>query len=271
MSILPPQATSGNILIIDDTPANLQVLVAILTHQGYTVRPVLNGRLALQAMALERPDLVLLDIDMPEMNGYEVCRIIQEREDWKEIPLIFLSALNDTPAKVKAFQAGGVDYITKPFQIEEVTARIATQLKNHFLQSQLEKTIQDLDERIRAQVKEISDSQIAAIFAMAKLAESRDDETGKHLDRVRMFCKLLATWLMEQSEYGEQISPAFIENIYHASPLHDIGKVGIPDSIVLKPDRLTPAEFEFMKQHTLLGADTLKAVANQYPHKGLLD
>jgi len=262
---------SADILIVDDTPANLHILADMLKERGYATRPAPSGRLAIQAAELEPPDLILLDISMPDMDGYQVCRALKANPRLKEIPVIFISALSETLDKVKAFSAGGIDYVTKPFQIDEVYARVDAHLKIRRLQLELEWTIQGLEERVREQVKEISDSQIATIFALAKLAESRDDETGEHLERVRTFCKILAVRLYTQPGYREQISDRFIETIYQASPLHDIGKVSIPDRILLKPGKLTPEEFETMKQHPLLGAHTLEAVSHKYPNNPIIN
>ena len=260
----------ANILIVDDTPANLHVLFEMLKRRGFTPRPVPSGKLALQAMEIEPPDLVLLDITMPEMDGYQVCQSIKSNERLKEIPVIFISALSETFDKVKAFAVGGVDYIPKPFQVEEVYARIETQLKVRRLQLELKKTIQTLEERVQAQVKEISASQMATIFALAKLAESRDDDTGKHLERVRTYCRLLAERLSRNPAHGNAISSTMIDDIYHASPLHDIGKVATPDRILLKPGKLTADEFAVMKQHAPIGAQTLEAVARQYPQNQMI-
>jgi putative two-component system response regulator len=262
---------TANVMIVDDTPANLRLLSDMLKNRGFTPRPVPSGKLALQAMEIEPPDLVLLDVTMPEMDGYEVCRILKADQKLMHIPIIFISALTESFDKVKAFSSGGVDYITKPFQIDEVYARIENHLGLRWLQVEHENTIHNLEDLVKQQVKQISDSQVATIFALAKLAESRDDETGKHLERVRVFCKMLSTHLFDHSDYASQISPGFIENIYHASPLHDIGKVGIPDRILLKPAKLTPEEFVVMKQHTILGAQTMQAVAEQYPHNPLIN
>ncbi len=264
------RCSSANILIVDDTPANLHVLFDMLKQRGFAPRPVPGGRLALQAMKIEPPDLVLLDITMPDMDGYEVCRSIKTNEKLKEIPVIFISALAETFDKVKAFSVGGVDYITKPFQVEEVYARIETQLEMRRLQMELKKNIQTLEERVQAQVKEISASQMATIFALAKLAESRDDETGKHLERVRTYCRRLAEHLSQNPAYSNAISSTMIDNIYKASPLHDIGKVAIPDHILLKPGKLNVDEFEVMKLHTLFGAHTLEAVTRQYPQNQMI-
>ena len=133
----PPTQTSANILMVDDTAANLQLLTGMLKGRGYKVRPVSSGEMALRAVETHAPDLILLDISMPEMDGYEVCRRLKADERWRDIPVLFISALSDTEDKVRAFQAGGVDYVGKPFQFEEVDARVRTHLALHRQQQEL--------------------------------------------------------------------------------------------------------------------------------------
>jgi putative two-component system response regulator len=251
-------------MIIDDTPANLDLLTGMLRQKGYRVRPALSGKLAIQAAKNDPPDLILLDIAMPEMSGYEVCEKLKADKDLREIPVIFLSALSETIDKLKAFSLGGVDYITKPFQFEEVHARVKTHLKIRQLQSEVEIYSQKLEELVRIQVKEIFESQMATLFSIVKLAESRDDNTGKHLERVQKICRLIALNLADNPRYGTVITQYYTENIFYASPLHDIGKVAIPDNILLKPGKLTRDEFEKMKAHTIMGAKTLEAVQHEY-------
>ena len=207
---------------------------------------------------------------MPDMNGYEVCGKLKANARLREIPVIFISGHGDVIDKVKAFDTGGVDYVTKPFEFGEVLSRIETHLKIRRLQLELETHNRNLENLVAEQVKEISDSQLATIFALAKLAESRDEDTGAHLERVQKVCRLLATRLAEQLKFQSHIGSAYLRNIYHASPLHDIGKVGIRDAILLKPGRLTPEEFDLMKFHTTLGAGTLAAVRQTYPKNSLI-
>ncbi|MEI7996225.1 MAG: response regulator, partial [Methylococcaceae bacterium] len=248
----------GNILIVDDVPANLTLLTNMFKEKGYRVRPVPSGKLALKAIEHEPPDLILLDITMPEMNGFEVCQILKGDTRFCEIPIIFISALTETLDKVKAFKNGGVDYVTKPFQFEEVEARVETHLKLRRYQAHLEELVEE-------QVKEIYDSHMSTIFALSKLAESRDTDTGKHLERVQIFTRLIAEKLSCEEPFKRTIDASFINTIFHASPLHDIGKVAIPDNVLLKPGKLTTEEFEIMKAHSLLGASTLEAVRENYP------
>lgn len=260
-----PAAPTADILVVDDTPENLRVLAGMLKQKGHRVRPVPSGALALSAARKSPPDLVLLDINMPEMNGYEVCERLRREPDLENVPVIFISALTETLDKVRAFAAGGNDYVTKPFQFEEVSARVDTHWKVRRLQLELERYNRQLQDLVQAQVKEISDSQMATIFAIARLAESRDEETGRHLDRTRSSCRLLAHRLAERRASEREIGPDFVENIFLASPLHDIGKVSVPDNVLRKPARLTPDEFGIMKRHAPVGADTLQAVLDQYP------
>jgi putative two-component system response regulator len=254
-----------NIMIVDDTPENLQLLSSMLNRQGYGVSAFPSGKMALTAAMRKTPDLVLLDINMPEMNGYEVCEAFKSRGDLKDIPIIFISALGDTDDKVRALKCGGVDYITKPFQMEEVYARVDTHLQLNTVRDVLRQFNDKLKERVAQQVEEINKSQLAMIFALAKLSHTRDDDTGMHLERVQHLCRLLSTALSKTPAFEHEITPDFIETIFHASPLHDLGKVGIKDAILLKPGRLTDEEFEIMKTHTTIGAATLASVQRQYP------
>lgn len=261
----------SNILIVDDTPANLRLLAGMLGEEGYRVRPVPNGRLALQSAAADPPDLILLDINMPEMDGYETCRRLKADPVLKTIPVIFVSALSETLDKVKAFGAGAVDYITKPFQVEEVLARVETHLINRQLHRQLEIHNRNLQALVADQVREIADSHIALILALSKLAESRDDDTGKHLERTQRYCRILAERLRREPEFCILIDDEFVDNIFHSSPLHDVGKVAIPDAVLCKPGKLTDDEFAVMKTHTIRGADTLRTVAQSYPNNSFVN
>lgn len=259
------------IMLVDDTPANLELLRAMLHKKGYKVLVFPGGEPALRALERKEPDLILLDIMMPEMNGFEVCGRLKEDERLREIPVIFISALDDTQSKVRAFTAGGVDYVTKPFQPEEILARVQTHVTLRQVRRELEKHMSELEELVREKVKEISDSQMATIHAMSKLAEYRDDQTGRHIERTRELCAMLAGKLRENPRYALLIDDAFVENIYHASPLHDIGKVGIPDAILLKPGKLTEEEFEIIKRHPRIGATTLSWVRSKYPQNAFIN
>ena len=257
------QKLGPTLLIVDDVPTNVEVLARMFWQKGYNVRVALSGDLALQVMRNSKPDLVLLDINMPGMNGLQVCEHMKANPLWSSIPIIFISAMADAADKVKAFAAGGVDYVTKPFELVEVEARVDTHLKLFFYQQRLEDLVAE-------QVREIAEAQMETIFALAKLSESRDDATGQHLDRVKIFCRLLAEALQAQNDSELPIDAVFMKNIEQASPLHDVGKVGISDLILLKPGKLTAEEFECMKEHTLIGARTLAIVQERFPHNAFI-
>jgi cyclic di-GMP phosphodiesterase len=255
-----------SVLVVDDTPANLQLLSQMLKEQGYRVRPVPSGKLAIQAALNDPPDLILLDINMPDMNGYEVCLRFKATGKLEHIPVIFISALNEPMDKMKAFSVGGVDYVTKPFHFEEVQARVDTHVKLHRLQVELEKHNRDLNSLVQEQVKEISASQMATIVALAKLAESRDDNTGNHIMRVQAYVRVLALQLSKLPGFNTHIDSTYIENLFFTAPLHDIGKVGITDQVLLKPGELTPSETVTMRRHTVIGSQTLQEVLRIYPN-----
>ncbi len=261
----------ATIMVVDDMPANLNLLREMLQVFGYRIQAFPRGAMALRAATAKPPDLILLDINMPEMNGFEVCRHLKADKVLKDIPVIFISALTDTAEKVKAFSLGGVDYVTKPFQIEEVHARVETHLRIRWLQRELAKHNQDLENLVRQKMEEISSSHLATIMAVSKLAEQRDDDTGQHIERTRTLCRMVAKTLQNTTRYAKCISEAFIRDIYHASPLHDIGKVGIPDHILLKPGSLTREEFDIMKTHSQIGADTLKMVQDNYSRNSFIN
>lgn len=261
----PEDTRRKEIMVVDDQPVNLRLMEAILSKLGYAVHSFPRGRLALAAAAENPPDLILLDVSMPEMGGYEVCRKLRTDTALSKTPVIFLSGRAETEDKVAGFQAGGVDYVTKPFNAEEIKARIETQLRLHDLQRKVEGQNRELGRLVQEQIREITEGQMATIFALAKLADSRDNETGKHLERVQALCQVLAEEISAWPEYAGIIDAEYVRYIFEASPLHDIGKVAIPDSILLKPGRLTAEEFAVMRTHTTRGAETLELVLSKYP------
>ena len=257
------------ILAVDDTKYNLDLLVNTV-GEHYDLSVAMDGPSALRLIEAAPPDLILLDIMMPGMDGFQVMAKLQEDPRTRDIPVIFLSALSEIGSKAKGFAMGAVDYITKPFQIEEVFARVNTHLKLRLSQERLQLFNSQLQDLVAHQVEEISHSQQAMIFALAKLSHTRDDDTGLHLERVQHLCKILATRLADESGTDEHLTTDFIAAIYHASPLHDVGKVGIADAILLKPGKLTAEEFDVMKTHTTIGAATLESVHKLYPNNSFI-
>ncbi len=252
------------ILVVDDDLTDLHVLVEMLRECNYQTRSALNGKMALQIAQIELPDLILLDTNIPELDGIEVCERLKVDRALKDIPVIFLSDQNENPDRGKYFRAGGADFLMKPFQREEVATRIDNQLKMRRLQIELEQQDLRLLRLIQPQIKEVADLHMATIFALAKLVDGRENP-GRHLERVQIYSRALALKLREKPAYRSQVEADFIEHLYQASPLHDIGKVAIPDTVLLKPDQLTPEEFKVMTSHTILGAQALRTIHEQYP------
>jgi len=255
----PQQIQKAKIMVVDDDPATLALLNTLLVVHGNEVVVFPTGAIALSALRNYLPDLILLATNIADSDAYQLCRQLKQDLRLRDIPVIMLSDNQDPANKMRAFHLGAVDYIAKPFHFEELRARIAVFLNLCMLEGKLK-----FQQMVEKKVREISDAQQATIFALAKLAEQRDEDTGRHLERVREFCRLLAERLGDGSPYSHYITPEFVDCIQHASPLHDIGKVAIPDRILLKPGPLNPEEFEIMKTHTVLGAENLQQVYNLY-------
>ncbi len=262
--------TNSTVMIIDDTPLNIRVLHEILEKNNYEIMAFADGDMAIEAINQYPPDLILLDIMMPKMSGYDVCDYLKKQDKTADIPIIFISALNGTRDKVKALELGSIDYISKPFEPEEVLARVRTHIKLYKLQNQLKNYNKQLEKEVSKKVDEQIKLIEGSALALAKLTESRDFETGQHIVRVQIFCELLAKLLKENTKYNEVINDEFIKNIYYASALHDIGKVGIPDSILLKAGKLMKQEFEVVKQHVTKGAETLEEIIKLYPENRIM-
>jgi putative two-component system response regulator len=230
------------ILVVEDDGISAEMLENALAAFGHQVTLAGNGREALELIRTGLYRLVISDWEMPEMTGIELCRQIRHRRFSGYVYTILLTARQGTQNIVEGLDAGADDFITKPFQPEELRLRIRT------------------GERILA-----LESREVTIFSLAKLAESRDPETGAHLERIREYCRSLARDLSRKERFRDQVDGDYVQLIYMTSPLHDIGKVGIPDRILLKAGPLTREEFEVMKQHTAIGSETLEAAARAHP------
>lgn len=261
---------SANILVVDDTPENLRLLFRALFGAGHRVRAAPSGAEALRLARNEPPDIILLDIDMPEMNGFQVCEELQNDPVLGRIPVLFISAMDDTASKLHAFVRGGRDFVTKPFNVEEVLARVATHVELRRLEVALSAQKFELEKVVAAQVQEISEAQVATIVALAKLSESRDDQTGMHVERIGRLSDVLIRIAKRLSNHSEEYDDGLLRVIGRAATLHDIGKVGIPDAILLKPGKLSTEEFETMKTHSVVGANTLDLVLESYPRNDLV-
>jgi putative two-component system response regulator len=260
----------ARILVIDDTPTNLRLLARALTAVGHRVRAACGGTMGIEMARAEIPDLVLLDLAMPDLDGFQVCEAMSRDPDLRAVPVIVISASHDTQAKVKALRAGGRDYITKPFSVDEMLARVTTHLQLRRLEVALADANTSLTRQVAEQIREISEAQMATIVALAKLSESRDDATGMHVVRIGEISRLLADAVRRRGDSRARLTEQQVLVIGKAAVLHDIGKVAIRDAVLLKPGKLTPEEFEVMKTHAEIGACTLEAALASYPRNELI-
>ena len=247
------------VLIVDDTPENL-VLLHNLLKGRYQSKVANNGDRALAVAATAPvPDLILLDVDMPGLSGFEVCQRLKSDPRTADIPVIFLTARAEVEDEQRGFDAGGVDYVIKPISPPVVLARVRTHLKLKAVADFLKDKNAFLRSEVDARTRELQVIQDVTIMAMASLAETRDNETGNHIRRTQHYVRALARKLKSHPRFRGALDNETIELLFKSAPLHDIGKVGIPDRILLKPGKLTPAEFEVMKTHTTLGRDAIAA------------
>lgn len=263
-------STQANILIIDDSPVQQIPLLEILRKQRHLVQPVENTASALENVSVAQPHLIFINLHAKSENAYETCTLLRAQDSLSYTPIIFYCNDPEDIDRTLAFQVGASDIIYKPFVTQEIDTRTKIHLAVSRFHEQVDSCARELRIAVSEQLREVSEAQLAMILAMSKLAEFRDEDTGRHLDRVQVFCELIARKLSENEEYSTVIDDEFILNIFHASPLHDIGKVAIPDAILLKPGRLDPDERKIMQTHSACGAETLDAVLKQYPHNAFL-
>lgn len=248
------------ILIVDDTPDNITLLSALLKDK-YKIKIATNGLKALHIASLDpSPDLILLDVMMPEMDGYETCRRLKDNPQTHQIPIIFLTAKSQVSDEEMGLKLGAVDYISKPVSPPIVLARVATQLNLVRARNLLQDQNKNLECLVKDRTLKLAKMQDAIIMAMASLAETRDNETGNHIRRTQNYVAALARQLKDMPRFSSELTDENIELLYKSAPLHDIGKVGIPDNILLKPGKLTSEEFEVMKLHTNYGRETILSV-----------
>ncbi len=238
----------SRILIVDDTKANIDILVSALGKK-YKLSVALDGNSALAQARENIPDLILLDVMMPTMDGFEVCSKLKEDPLTSSIPIIFITALNETDFVTKGFRLGAVDYIAKPFRIPELDARVHTHLSLRHAMLSYANQNRILDIRVKESTKELKDTRLEIIFRLSRAAEYRDNDTGMHIKRMSHLCQILAVACGCDEETSELI--------FNASPMHDIGKIGIPDAVLQKPGRLDAAERKIIQTHTTIGAEIL--------------
>jgi putative two-component system response regulator len=254
------------ILVVDDTPDNLSLMTDLL-KDDYRVKVATSGERALKLVQAQPPALILLDIMMPGMDGYEVCRRLKRDPATEDIPVMFLTAKAEIEDETLGLALGAVDYIVKPISPPIMLARIKMQLMFKSAADFLRGKGDLLENQVAKRTAEIQQLQDAMVLTMASLAETRDNETGNHIKRTQHFVKRLAQQLRQHPQHAEWLTERHIDLLFKSAPLHDIGKVGIPDNILLKPGKLDPAEFEIMKTHATMGRDAITRAEQELGHE----
>ncbi len=244
----------NRILLVDDIPANIKILVGAL-RQNYKLVVATNGVDAVKTALEKQPDLILLDVMMPGMDGYEVCKVLKSRSETADIPIIFVTAMSDEKDETRGFLLGAVDYIVKPVNPVIVKARVQTHIALRVAQAELQRHRDELEEMVLERTRELRETQIEITNRLVQAAEYHDHQTSRHITRMAHYCVILGrAHGMKENE---------LTLFFHATAMHDIGKVGISDAILHKKGTLTPDEFEEMKRHTLIGADLLYGAENE--------
>lgn len=250
----------ARILIVDDTPKNIQVLGTILKIKNYQINVAQNGLQALEVVQKIRPDLILLDVMMPELDGFETCKRLKASEDTRDIPVIFLTAKVEQEDIINGFKLGAVDYVTKPFNQTELLARVDTHIQLQKAREELQNQNEILEQKVRERTQEIRETQKETLVRLTNASELRDTDTGMHIRRIQGYSELLAL----ESGMSAQDS----DDLGLASTMHDLGKIGIPDSILLKPGKLSDDEWKIMKTHPEVGAKILTGSTSKLLEQG---
>ena len=251
------------IMAVDDEPINLSVLCKLLMPEN-NVHAYKSGLEALCALdASPKPDLILLDVMMPGLDGFSTLARMKEKPETREIPVIFITSLDNPTDEDKGFRLGAVDYVVKPFKPSTVLARVNAHLELKETRDRLKDQNRWLEAEVEKRLREIQLIQNASLNALMRLAETRDENTGNHIRRTSKYVEILATEMRSNPRYTNELSNERIQSIVRASPLHDIGKIGVSDQILRKPDKLTRDEFEVIKTHCAIGANALRAAKNE--------
>jgi putative two-component system response regulator len=258
------------ILVVDDEEQNIKLFSSLLRAEGYETDTATNGREAVEKVRASSPDLVLLDIMMPDMDGYEACSLIKSDAASANIPVVIVTALSDRESKLRGLEVSANEFLTKPIDRVELILRVKNLLRikeygdfmvrhNQILEEEVRKRTYDLQlamDEIESAHREIKESYIETIYRLTLAAEYKDEDTATHIKRISYYCKLLAEHMGQ--------SPDFVETLFYAGPMHDIGKIGIPDNILLKPGKLSSEEFDVIKTHTTIGARILSRSSSEY-------
>ncbi len=259
------------IMVIDDNVTNLNIARMAL-EELYEVILIPSGEKALKLFEKITPDLILLDVDMPGMNGFDVITKIKESPSpTKDIPVIFVTAKDDNKSEFEGLNLGAVDYITKPFSFPLLLKRVELHLALVKQQRELHNYSQNLEKMVDEKTKVISELQYAIVHVLSDMVERRDGSTGGHLIRTQHYLKVLLEAVQKECIYPDELSDIDVNLFLHASQLHDVGKMSIPDNILLKPGKLTPEEFEIMKKHTTLGENAIRYAMSSVQEKKFLE
>lgn len=251
-----------NILVVDDNKANL-VMARQALENDFDITLVSSGRQALTFLKKKTPDLILLDVNMPELDGIEVFNIIRSEPRWERIPVIFLTAESDMDTELECLEIGAVDFIAKPFVPQIMLQRIARTLE-------LEEYRTNLEEKVEEKTEDMANMQSHVVASLADVIESRDTFTGMHVNRTTMYVRLIGRWMVEHGVYKDIVTREYASDMVKAAPMHDIGKISVPDSILCKPGKLTIGEFAVMKQHTTSGGEILDKVLGEIDEVGYI-
>ncbi|MDR3278333.1 MAG: response regulator [Oscillospiraceae bacterium] len=247
------------ILVVDDNMTNLTMGKEILKEQ-YKVFPIPSAEIMFDLLESLTPDMILLDIEMPEMNGYEAIEILKKNPKWAEIPVIFLTAKTDEGSEFEGLSLGAIDYVHKPFSAPLLLKRIENHLVSELQKRQLKEFNDNLAELVRRKTQEVFDLQNAVLSTVADLVEFRDDVTGGHVSRTQRYLKMLLDEMIRENVYSDEISQWDMNHLLPSAQLHDVGKIAISDLILNKPGKLTAAEFEIMKTHAIVGVEAIKRI-----------
>jgi putative two-component system response regulator len=251
---------SGTVLVVDDERAYRELIIRLLTLEGYTAQSASNGVEALEAVAQSLPDLVLLDVEMPQLNGFQVADRLKSDPATRHIPIIMVTGLNDHESRLRGLAAGVEEFVNKPVDRTELAVRVRNLLRLKAYADFLDNHNRILEEQVRERTAQLRESYIETIFRLTRAAEYRDEETGAHVQRISHYTRALAQQLGMDAE--------FTDRMFYASPMHDIGKIGIPDRILLKPGALTAEEWEIMKTHAAIGGQIMSGSTSPYPKMG---
>ncbi len=248
------------ILVVDDDERARRLLESLLQGDGFGVLLAENGEQALKSAEEKQPDLILLDLMMPGMSGFSVAEKLKSTENTKQIPIIVVSALEDRESRIRGLEAGAEEYLTKPVDRIDLKVRVRNLLRLKEFSDLLKNHNQRLEEQVEARTSELRNSFVESIYTLMRAAEYRDDETGAHVKRISYYTRVLAEAL--------GMDETFCDTIFYASPMHDIGKIGIPDHILLKPGGFEPDEWEIMKSHATIGGSILSGNSSPYLQMG---